>query len=170
MKLAINGALTIGTEDGANIEMREAIGDRWWPFSFGSSSQENSEPYNPQEIYFQDEAIRRAVDTLKTGTFASNPEEDACFAILYEYLTTRDPYRILKDLRSYYETQQKVEMFFQQPLLWAETALHNIAGMGSFSSDHAIRNYAEKIWDIVPCPPDLKILEGVAELMLRRPL
>lgn len=163
MKLTINGALTIGTEDGANIEMNEAISDRWWPFKFGSSSKENKEPYNPSDIYLNDSAIRNAVDTLKNGTFARNPTESESFTDLYEYLVESDPFKILKDLRAYYETQKKVELLFSQPNLWAETALNNIAAMGSFSTDISIRNYAEKIWGITPCPPDPKILEKVTQ-------
>jgi len=163
MKLAINGALTMGTEDGANIEMREAITDRWWPFGFGSSAKENQLPYNPSDIYLNDEPIQRAVDTLKNGTFARNPSESDAFTDLYQYLVESDPFRILKDLRSYYETQKKAEALFLQPNLWAEIAINNIAAMGPFSTDVSIRNYAEKIWDIQPCPPDLKILEKVTQ-------
>jgi starch phosphorylase len=163
MKLTINGALTIGTEDGANIEMHEAISDRWWPFKFGSTAKENKEPYKASDIYLNDSAIRRALDTLKNGTFARNRVESESFTDLYQYLVESDPFRILKDLRAYYETQKKVETLFAQPNLWAETALNNIAAMGSFSTDISIRNYAEKIWDITPCPPDLKILEKVTQ-------
>jgi len=163
MKLTINGALTIGTEDGANIEMRKAITDRWWPFLFGNNTQENQLPYHPSDVYLNDGAIQRAVDTLKNGTFARNPMESDTFADLYHYLVQSDSFKILKDLRSYYETQKKVEALFSQPHLWAETALNNIAGMGSFSTDVSIRNYAEKIWGIQPCPPDPGILKKVTE-------
>ena len=163
MKLALNGALTIGTEDGANIEMREAIGIRWWPFGFGASAQENESPYHPQEIYLEDRAIRRAVDSLKEGPFATKAYERGSFLKLHDYLTKRDPYRILKDLRPYYETQKKAEALFRQPHLWAETAIRNIAAMGPFSADSAIQNYAEKIWGIQPCPPDPAILQKVRQ-------
>ncbi|MES2272782.1 MAG: glycogen/starch/alpha-glucan family phosphorylase [Chlamydiota bacterium] len=163
MKLAMNGALTIGTEDGANIEMRESVTDPWWPFRFGASAEENREAYNPWDIYTQDEPIKRAVDTLKDGTFAKTAEESASFGKLYQDLIEHDPYRVLKDLRAYYETQKKVETLFQQPKLWAETAIHNIAGMARFSTDESIRNYAEKIWDITPCPLDPEILAKVQE-------
>lgn len=161
MKLAVNGALTIGTEDGANIEMREAIGERWWPFGFGATAVENGQHYDPKMIYVEDSQIRRAVDALKEGSFAKKAYDRNSFAKLHDYLITRDPYRILKDLRHYYETQKKVEALFLQPNLWAETALRNIAAMGPFSADHTIRNYAEKIWGIKPCPPDPAILEKV---------
>ena len=163
MKLAVNGALTIGTADGANIEMHEAVGDRWWPFGFGGQAEENEKGYDPQEIYHKDVSIRRAVDALKDGPFADKAYERSSFGKLQDYLIYRDPYRILKDLKSYYETQKKVETLFLQPNLWATAALHNVAAMGSFSADVAIRNYAEKIWGVEPCPPDVSILKKVRE-------
>jgi starch phosphorylase len=163
MKLALNGALTIGTEDGANIEMRQAVSDRWWPFRFGANAQENEQPYQPSEIYLRDAAIRRAVDALKDGTFSETPSESAAFAQLHQHLVEEDTYRILQDLRSYYETQKKVEALFLQPHAWAEAALRNIAAMGRFSADVSIQNYAEKIWGVAPCPPDPAILAKVRE-------
>ncbi|HEX2582825.1 MAG TPA: glycogen/starch/alpha-glucan phosphorylase, partial [Chlamydiales bacterium] len=162
MKFTMNGALTIGTDDGANIEMREAVGDAWWPFSFGASAEENRQPYSAWDIYIHDEPIRRAVDSLKDGTFAETPEEAAAFASIYHALVEcgshSDTFRVLKDLRAYYETQKKAEALFAQPLLWAKTAIHNIAAMGRFSTDESIRHYAQEIWNIVPCPPDPAIL------------
>jgi glycogen phosphorylase len=163
MKLSINGALTIGTEDGANIEMRQAIGDAWWPFRFGSSVEENRAPHNPKEIYSQDKEIRRAVDALKDGSLAEGPEESAAFEQLHQSLVEIDTFRVLKDLRAYYETQKRVEELFANPRRWAETALNNIAGMGSFSTDTSIRNYAEKVWEVKPCPPDPAVLAHVRE-------
>lgn len=163
MKLSINGALTIGTEDGANIEMHEAVTDRWWPFAFGATAEENRRPYNPKEVYNQDEAIRQAVDSLKEGTFANTHEEAHAFQQLYHGLVEHDTFRVLQDLRAYYETQRKVEDLYIQPKAWAETALHNIAAMGRFSTDESIRNYAKHIWGIEPCPPDPIILAKVKE-------
>lgn len=163
MKLAMNGALTIGTEDGANIEMHKAITNRWWPFGFGSTAEENGQPYDPSAIYNNDEQIRQAVDTLRDGFFAESDLENRAFNDLYQSLIENDTYRVLKDLRSYYEMQKKVEKLYLQPNLWAEVAIHNIAGMGLFSTDEAIRNYADKIWGIAPCPPDSEILEKVQQ-------
>jgi starch phosphorylase len=161
MKLTINGALTIGTEDGANIEMHEKITDRWWPFSFGATAAENRNPYDPKEIYYQDEAVRQAVDSLNDGTFALNEEEHQAFQQIYHSLIGLDTFRVLQDLRSYYQTQKKVEELYLQPKLWAETAIHNISAMGPFSTDESIRNYAKTIWGIEPCPPDPLILAKV---------
>ncbi|HSX25619.1 MAG TPA: glycogen/starch/alpha-glucan family phosphorylase, partial [Chlamydiales bacterium] len=163
MKLAMNGALTIGTEDGANIEMREAVTDRWWPFRFGSTAEEIARPYKSWDIYIGDEAIRKALDSLKDGTFAENPSESEAFSQIYQSLIETDVYRVLKDLRSYSETQKKVEALFLQPNAWAETAIHNIAAMGRFSSDGSIGHYAKEIWGLEPCPSDPKILEKVRE-------
>ena len=162
MKLTINGALTIGTEDGANIEMRKAITDEWWPFRFGASAEENLRPYDPLAVYQRDQPIKEAVDTLKNGTFARNPAESEIFVELYHYLVESDPFRVLQDLRSYYETQKRVETLFLNPYRWAETALRNLAAMGLFSSDRSIENYAEKIWGLKKCPPDPTILSQVA--------
>lgn len=161
MKLAINGALTIGTEDGANIEMHEAITSRWWPFGFGKSAEENRMPYNPQEIYQNDEAIRRAVDTLKNNTFSESAAESKAFHAIYQNLIETDFFRVLQDLRAYYNTQKKVEELYLKPNAWAEVAIHNIAAMGRFSADESIRNYAKTIWGIEPCPPDAQILDKV---------
>jgi glycogen phosphorylase len=161
MKLSMNGALTIGTEDGANIEMRKAITDRWCPFRFGATAEQNKEPYSPETIYQNDEAIRQAVDALKSGEFALSASERADFNDLHRSLVTDDPFRILQDLRSYYEMQKQVEALYLQPNLWAETAMHNIAGMGPFSTDESIHNYATKIWGLKPCPPDTAIFQKV---------
>ncbi len=167
MKFSMNGALTIGTDDGANIEMKEAVTNQWWPFKFGSSAEDNRKPYSAWDIYISDEAIRRAVDSLKDGTFAETPDETEAFAKLFTLLVESGPasdhFKVLKDLRDYYNTQLKVEELFEKPLEWAEMAIHNIASMGCFSTDESIRHYAEDIWGIQPCPPDPAIIAKVRE-------
>jgi len=170
MKLSINGALTLATEDGANIEMRQAIGDNWWPFRFGATKEEiekilQANAYKALDYYIQNEKIKRAVDTLIDNTFAINDAEKEAFQNLHQslleghYNQPADQYFVLKDLISYYDTNLKVEELYLQENKWAEFALHNIAGMGRFSSDESIYNYAEKIWDIKPCPIDRETLE-----------
>lgn len=172
MKLAMNGALTIGTHDGANIEMGQEITDRWWPFAFGCTVDEikkmqESNSYNPKQIYQDNPQIRRAVDTLRDRSFATNDAEHLAFSDLYHKLIEMhyggiaDSYFILKDLESYYQTQKKVEELFSQPNLWAEYAIHNIAGMGKFTTDYSIKNYCDMIWQITPCPADSEIVDRV---------
>lgn len=171
MKLSMNGALTIGTNDGANIEMREAITDRWWPFAFGASAEEIAQlkkgGYSPQAICDQYPNIKRAVNALRDRTFAINDEEHFAFSDLYHQLMEMhyggppDRYFVLKDLPSYVETQKKAELLYEHPNEWAEYAIHNIAGMGPFSIDVAVKNYADFIWGVVPCPVDPEILERV---------
>ncbi len=161
MKLTMNGALTIGTDDGANIEMRASITDPWWPFGFGASASENTLPYKAWDYYLKDDVLHRAVDALKDGPFDETPAESKAFAALHQTLTESDPFRVLRDFRSYYETQKKAEALYLTPLKWAETALHNIAGMGPFSTDESIRHYADDIWGLQICPPNPKILASV---------
>ena len=172
MKLAINGALTIGTNDGANIEMRHDVTDQWWPFSFGCSIDEiakmtSSHSYNPIEITHQNSKIKRALDSLRDRSFANDDDEHQTFSDLYHklmeahYGESPDRYFTLKDLESYYATQKRVEELYRTPNIWAEYALHNIAGMGNFSTDISIKNYCEKIWGIVPCPIEEDILERI---------
>ena len=168
MKFSMNGALTIGTEDGANVEMRQAVTDAWWPFRFGATALELSElrtsgNYRAWDIYSGNPAIRRAVDALKDGSLTSGEVEHQSISSLYYLLMEGggygghgDRYFILKDLPAYIEAQERADALFQTPDKWAEYALHNIAGMGKFSSDRAIEEYAKNIWGLssVPITPE----------------
>jgi glycogen phosphorylase len=175
MKLAINGALTIGTDDGANIEMREAITDTWWPFSFGARAEElerlhKNDSYNPWDIYSTNPKIKRAIDSLKDGTFTKNASEDEALSLLFDALMLGfkaerpDPYFVVYDLQDYYDTQLKVEAHYQDHNRWAETAIHNIAGMGGFSADVSIDKYAKQIWELKKLPLDPTILLEVKKI------
>lgn len=172
MKMAINGALTIGTRDGANIEMEQEITSQWWPFSFGCSADQIAQmkmngSYHAREIYEANPRIKRAVDALRDRSFAQTDEEHQVFSDLYHKLIEMhyggpsDRYFTLRDLQDYYETQQKVEEMYKKKRIWAEHAIHNIAGMGKFSSDFSIHNYAKMIWNIQPCPLDQDLLDRV---------
>lgn len=170
MKLAINGALTIGTEDGANIEMRREIGEAWWPFRFGKSAEENAGQravYHPWEIYVNDPRIHQAVESLRNKTFASNDSEHEAYTALYRTLlepidgNPPDRYFVLNDLGAYYEMQKKVEALYLNPSQWAQYAIHNMAGMGKFSADESIHFYAKDIWDLHPCPVEREELDRV---------
>lgn len=172
MKLSMNGALTIGTEDGANIEMRESIGDEYWPFKFGLSTSDvntmmQDQTYRPRDIYNSNPIIKKAVDSLIDGSFTKNESEKAAFAAIYESLFEGtwsgrpDRYFVLHDLIAYAQTQEKVEVLFKDKLKWAELCLHNIAGMGPFSVDNTIQNYAKNVWGIEPCPTNPDIYKNV---------
>ena len=123
MKLAMNGALTIATEDGSNIELRQAVGDEYWPFRFGKKAEEilqmqMNKSYNPWEIYTRNSQIREALDCLKDHSLAENNEEHDAFLSIYHSLLDvtnggiADPYFVLADLESYYETQRRVEQLY----------------------------------------------------------
>ena len=165
----MNGALTIGTEDGANIEMREGVGDAWWPFHFGMTEEEagrlRKEGYNPLRIYQQNPTIRRALDTLKDNTFAKDSSEKEAFEQILNSLLYKNPdpdyFMLLQDLPSYLEAQKKVEALFLQPYKWAEMALHNIGGMGKLSIDTTIQNYVDLVWKVEKCPMDSTTLRSL---------
>jgi len=158
MKLAMNGALTIGTDDGANVEMREAVTDTWWPFLFGCDKEEvegfkKNMNYYPKAIYDDNPKIKKALDALLDKTFAQNEFEEHILHQVYQYLVegfNPDPYLVLHDLESYYQTQKKVEKLYSKPEEWAKYALHNIASMAPFSSDESIKNYNDQVWKIQP--------------------
>lgn len=169
MKFTMNGALTIGTKDGANIEMEEEITSQWWPFSFGCTADQiekmkKDHSYNPREIYEKNSQIKQALDTLHDHTFAQNEEEHQVFCRLFDNLLKADSFFVLRDLESYYQTQLKAEALYKEPSEWAKFALNNIAGLGrhgKFSTDNSVVNYVEKVWNITPCPVDREILDRV---------
>lgn len=174
MKLTINGALTIGTDDGANIEMKHSIKEEWWPFTVGVSAEEADSlhrkgGYNAWDIVANNEKIRTAVDHLRDDSLAINDGERKTLYSLYQslleghYGSHADQFLVLRDLENFYDVQKHVEELYRQPLKWAEFVIHNIAGMGPFSSDQSIRNYAENIWGITPCPLDESILAKVRQ-------
>ncbi len=174
MKLAMNGAMTIGTEDGANIEMRQEIKDKWWPFSFGCLAKEIAEmkekrSYSPWDICSQNPKISRAVEALRDRSFSQYDAEHDALLTLYHSLMNgndgdmADRFFVLKDLEAYYNTQLKVEALFRKPHLWAEHAIHNIAGMGPFSADGAIENYAKEVWGLDKVSLDEAVLEKIRE-------
>lgn len=150
MKFAMNGALTIGTLDGANVEMREEVGEENI-FIFGLKANEvnamrNEGSYKPWTFYEENPNVQRVVDTLNSTLFCA--EEPGLFAWLYETLTTQDPYFHLADFQSYIDTQEAVGQLYLQPEIWAEKAILNTARMGKFSSDRTISQYAQEIWDV----------------------
>ncbi len=155
MKLALNGALTIGTLDGANIEIRDAVGEENL-FIFGLTAEEVADlqaarSYDPWRFYHEDEELAAVLDAIRDGVFggADAPRLRELWSALLE---EGDPYFHLADFRPYLEAQARAEGLFTDRRAWAERAIRNVAAMGYFSSDRAIREYAEKVWDIRPVP------------------
>jgi starch phosphorylase len=152
MKFALNGALTIGTLDGANVEMRERVGEENI-FIFGNTAEQveqiRASGYNPREFVEQDDDLRLVLSQIGTGLFS--PNEPGRYRDLVDSLIHfGDRYQVLADYRSYVECQQRVDELWRQPAAWTACAMQNIAGMGHFSSDRTIQEYAEKIWHIEP--------------------
>lgn len=150
MKFALNGALTIGTLDGANIEMQEHVGAKHF-FIFGNTAQQvealRCGGYNPHKIFEQDEELRQILTQIGTGHF-SPQEPDRYRNLLDSLINFGDHYQVLADYRSYVECQNKVDQLYRHPAEWTSSAMHNIANMGYFSSDRAIQEYADNIWHI----------------------
>ena len=155
MKFMLNGAVTIGTLDGANVEIAEELNDEHI-FIFGMTSDEvaelvESKSYNPWDIYNDNLAIRRVLDQLIDGTIA--PDEPGIFEEIYESLLNRaggqmDEYFILRDMESYYNTHHMVDALYKQPSKWAESVIMNTASSGKFSSDRTIQNYVDDLWEL----------------------
>ncbi len=157
MKLTMNGALTIGTLDGANIEIREAVGEENF-FLFGMTVDEvqarlESDP-SGRAAYEASSELRAVVDLITEGFFS--PEEPDRFAGLMEGLLDRDQYMVLGDFDAYAACQGQVADTYMDRQRWARMAVHNIARIGRFSSDRAIREYASDIWNVTPIPVALE--------------
>jgi starch phosphorylase len=149
MKFALNGALTIGTWDGANIEIAEAIG-RDELFIFGLNAAEvtqlRAQGYDPRRHVRDNRVLRDVLDAIAGGAFS--PGEPDRYRELIDSLLYRDAYLLLADFAAYVEAQQRVDRKFALPSEWAASAIRNIAGMGAFSSDRAIADYARGIWGV----------------------
>jgi starch phosphorylase len=153
MKLALNGALTIGTLDGANVEIREQVGAENF-FLFGLTADEvdawKRRGYHPRAIYEADEELREAIDQIAGGTFSDG--DRSLFLPLVDSLLGPDPFMVLADFRAYVDCQRLVETHYADPEAWTRTSILNTARMGMFSSDRAIREYCEGIWRVRPVP------------------
>ena len=155
MKFALNGALTIGTLDGANIEIMEEVG-RENMFIFGLTIDEveslKATGYDPRSYYQGDPELRKVIDMIGSGHFSSGDQrlfEPICRSLLVE----GDQYFVLADYRSYVKAQEDVSCLYRDQDQWTRRAILNVANMGKFSSDRAIQEYAEKIWDVKPLEP-----------------
>jgi glycogen phosphorylase len=157
MKLSMNGALTIGTLDGANIEIREAVGPESF-FLFGLTAEEVDEAqrtgYRPRTVYEQNPRLREVIDLVASGFFSS--EDPDLFRPLTDHLLEEDTYMLLADFEAYGDCQREVSEAYVDRRGWHEKAVINIAHMGRFSSDRTIRQYATEIWGAKPVPVQLK--------------
>uniref|UniRef100_A0A8W8I587 Alpha-1,4 glucan phosphorylase n=2 Tax=Magallana TaxID=2171616 RepID=A0A8W8I587_MAGGI len=151
MKFMLNGALTIGTLDGANVEMREEMGDENI-FIFGMKVNEVEElkrsGYNPRHYYETNPDLRLVLDQLYTGFFS--PDKPGLFRDLYNSVMGPDRFCLLKDYEDYIKCQDSVSEVFKDPLQWAKMCVLNIASSGKFSSDRTISEYARDIWGVEP--------------------
>ncbi len=155
MKFMLNGALTLGTMDGANVEIVEEVGQEN-AFIFGLSSDEvirfeNHGGYNPMDIYYSDADIRKVLDQLVDGTYSSDKElfRPLFNSLLNTLSTSRaDTYFILKDFKPYAEAQKKVEAAYRDQENWAKSAILNVACSGKFTSDRTIQQYVDEIWHL----------------------
>jgi len=153
MKLMMNGALTVGTRDGATIEMAEEAGeDNFFLFGLTVDQVENSRRwYDPHWHYDNEPETRAALDLIFSDYFSRN--EPGVFAPLRDALLTNgDYYMHLADLTSYCRAQDAVGALYANPAEWARKAILNVAGSGKFSSDRTIAEYASEIWKVEPCP------------------
>jgi len=151
MKFAMNGALTVGTLDGANIEIREEVGaDNF--FLFGLTAQEveqkRNEGYNPRPVYETNSRLQEIVDSLASGEFSHG--DRSLFKPLVQSLLTTDPYMLFADYQAYIDCQDQIGQVFKDADHWTRMSILNVARMGKFSSDRAIRDYCAEIWKTWP--------------------
>jgi starch phosphorylase len=157
MKFAMNGALTIGTLDGANVEIREAVGSENF-FLFGLTADQvrevKSRGYHPWSRYNADDRLRHAIDWIRDGFFSHGDTE--LFRPLVDSLLHHDEFMVLEDFGPYLECQGEVDRAFLDPERWTTMSILNAARMGAFSSDRSIREYCERIWNVEPVPVPLE--------------
>jgi starch phosphorylase len=151
MKFSLNGALTIGTLDGANIEIREEVGHENF-FLFGLTAAQVKETkalgYRPRDYYQSDPELKEALDLIKSGAFSQ--ENPGLFHPLVDALLNHDEFMLLADFRSYVDCQQKVSQAYRDQETWILKSILNVARMGYFSSDRSIREYCERVWGTQP--------------------
>jgi starch phosphorylase len=151
MKFSMNGALTIGTLDGANVEIREEVGDDNF-FLFGLTTEEvhdvRARGYRPRDYYESNPGLREVIDQIGSGVFSHGDRE--LFSPLVDSLLNRDEYMLLADYQSYVDCQNMVSTAFTDSRNWTRMSILNVARMGKFSSDRSIREYCKTIWKVKP--------------------
>jgi len=154
MKFALNGALTIGTLDGANIEIREAVGEEHF-FEFGLTAEEVATlrpDYRPLDYVETNPLLGRVVELIRKGFFC--PEEPRLFHPLLDDLLLRDHFCVLADFAAYQARQEDVGRAWLDRRAWLRSAVLNVAGSGRFSSDRAVLEYDRDVWHAGPCEVD----------------
>jgi starch phosphorylase len=153
MKFALNGALTIGTLDGANVEIRTAVGAEHF-FLFGMTTEEvrarRAASYDPRAIYEANPVLRSAIDRIASGEFSGGDRD--LFRPLIDSLLTRDEFLVLGDFDAYDARQRDVDAAYRDPERWTRSSILNVARCGCFSSDRSIREYCERIWNAKAVP------------------
>lgn len=151
MKFSMNGALTIGTLDGANVEIREAVGEENF-FLFGLNAAQVQEQlnsgYQPWHVVENDPELKHALDLIDSGLFSHGDRQ--LFTPLTGNLRGHDPYLVCADYRSYLDCQDYAGKQYQDSAQWTRMSILNVARIGKFSSDRAIREYCENIWKVQP--------------------
>ena len=151
MKFMMNGALTVGTLDGANVEMHDVLGDENM-FLFGLHTDEvealRREGYVPQRLYNRDPVIHRVLDALKTGFRDGVSYDDLYGRLLFGDRCPADEYLLLADFAAYCDAEKRMAAAYEDPVKWNEMSLHNIARSGGFAADRAVAEYAERIWHV----------------------
>jgi len=156
MKLTMNGALTIGTLDGANVEIREEVGAENF-FLFGLTVEDvvklKARGYNPRDNYESNVDLREAIDQIASGRFSRG--DGSLFKPLVDSLLQHDDYLVLADYQSYVACQERVSEAFRDQKNWTRMSILNAARSGKFSSDRSIRDYSEQIWKVKSVPVEL---------------
>jgi starch phosphorylase len=156
MKFAMNGAVTIGTLDGANVEIREEVGPENF-FLFGMTTEEvqqlKASGYRPRDFYEADQDLRDAIDLISSGGFSRDDRD--LFLPLVNSLLDHDDFMLLADYRAYVDCQDAVSEAYRNSTAWTRMSILNVARIGKFSSDRSIREYCERIWNAKPVPVDL---------------
>lgn len=151
MKFSLNGALTIGTLDGANVEIRQEVGEDNF-FLFGLTVEQvqalKSSGYQPHGIYEQNQQLREVLDFMISGALSHGDTQ--LFRPLYEHLLWHDPFLLLADYQSYIDCQEHIHQLWLRPKEWTHKSIWNVAHMGKFSSDRSIRDYCKLIWKVEP--------------------
>jgi starch phosphorylase len=158
MKFALNGALTVGTLDGANVEIREDVGEENF-FLFGLTAEEVERRfaagYRPREVYESNQDLKAAIDLIGSGLFSRG--DGTLFRPLIDHLLNYDTYLVLADFASYLACQDRIAATYRDPAAWARMSILNVARMGRFSSDRTIHEYCRDIWKVNPMPVSLDV-------------